>query len=160
MSTTLDDLYERDFYAWTKHQAAALRKLGRERWKGPLDIDHLAEEVADLGKSERDAVRSQIRRVIEHLLKLRHSPAEGPRAGWKRSVIHARATIGDKMSESLKRDIRARLPRLFEEASAAARESLISHGEHRAADSLPATCPFKLADILRDGWYPEPEQRG
>lgn len=71
-------LYEEDFYAWTKNQAAALRRLAAQRWNGPLDLANLAEEVEDLGKTERNAVRSRLRRIIEHGLKLEHSPAPEP----------------------------------------------------------------------------------
>jgi hypothetical protein len=58
-----------------------------------LDLEHLAEEVADLGHSERDAVRSQVRRVIEHLLKLEYSPATEPRDGWKDIVADVRSGV-------------------------------------------------------------------
>jgi DNA-binding PucR family transcriptional regulator len=63
-------LYDKDFYAWTRAQADALRRLASERWNGPLDLEHLAEEVEDLGRSELSTVRSQLERVLEHLLKL------------------------------------------------------------------------------------------
>lgn len=73
-----DDLYERDFYAWTRAQVRALEKLAATRPNLELDLPHLIEEVRDLGKSERDAVRSQLRRILVHLLKLRHSRARAP----------------------------------------------------------------------------------
>ena len=66
--------YEDDFYAWTQHQAEVLRTMPVS--DNRFDREHVAEEIEDLGKSERDAVRSQIRRIIEHLLKLAYSPAE------------------------------------------------------------------------------------
>ena len=40
--------YDRDFYAWTLVQAEALRA---KDWH-TLDIEHLAEEIEDLGKSD------------------------------------------------------------------------------------------------------------
>ena len=61
--------YEDDFYAWTQHQAEVLRTMSVS--DNRFDREHVAEEIEDLGKSERDAVRSQIRRIIEHLLKAR-----------------------------------------------------------------------------------------
>ena len=76
-------LYETDYCAWTRQQAADLRKLAKRRTNTPIDAAHLAEEVEDLGRSERDAVRSQVRRIIEHLLKLEFSPAAEPRAEWE-----------------------------------------------------------------------------
>ena len=72
--------YDDDFYAWTQHQAEVLRSMAVA--DNRFDREHVAEEIEDLGKSERDAVRSQIRRIIEHLLKLGYSPAEQPRLGW------------------------------------------------------------------------------
>ncbi|WP_199244169.1 DUF29 domain-containing protein [Caedibacter taeniospiralis] len=41
-------LYEKDFYAWTMQTVKALR----ERAFDNLDIDHLAEEVESMGKSD------------------------------------------------------------------------------------------------------------
>jgi len=46
MATTRPDhLYRSDYYAWTRDQADALRRLAAERWNGPLDLANLAEEV-------------------------------------------------------------------------------------------------------------------
>jgi hypothetical protein len=55
--------YDTDCYAWA--QAQALRE---KEWTA-LDIEHLAEEVEDLRKTERRAVRSQLRLILSHLLK-------------------------------------------------------------------------------------------
>src|ERR1700716_491843 len=81
--------YEEDFYAWTQYQAKVLRTL-RTR-DNRFDREHVAEEIEDWSKSERDAVESEITSVIEHLLKLAHSPAERPRYGfgWGRSPMRA-----------------------------------------------------------------------
>jgi Domain of unknown function DUF29 len=51
--------YEDDFYAWTQHQAEVLRSMPAP--DNRFDREHVAEEIEDFGKSERDAVRSQIR---------------------------------------------------------------------------------------------------
>lgn len=53
MGTRAQRLYKEDFYAWTRDQAAALRRLADQRWNGPLDVLHLAEEVEDLGSEQR-----------------------------------------------------------------------------------------------------------
>ena len=50
MATRREELYEEDFYAWTQDQAASLRRLEAERWNGPLDLAHLAEEVEVWGR--------------------------------------------------------------------------------------------------------------
>src|SRR5437868_15435922 len=72
-----------------------------------FDRDHVAEEIEGLGKSERDAVESQIIRILEHFLKLAHSPADRPRYGWMRSIAEARTSIRKKMSPTLRREAEA-----------------------------------------------------
>jgi hypothetical protein len=79
-------LYDEDFYAWSRQQAALLRD-GRF---AELDLGHLIEEVDDLGGALKRSVRSRIGTIIEHLLKLEHSPAQDPRGGWYDTVITQR----------------------------------------------------------------------
>jgi Domain of unknown function DUF29 len=77
MSKVLErELYEADFFAWTQLQSKELRRFARTRPNLPLDLPHLAEEIADLGKEQRHALRSWTVRILEHLLLLEHSPAE------------------------------------------------------------------------------------
>jgi hypothetical protein len=52
----LSKLYEQDYYAWTEQQAALLR-AGRFT---ELDLAHLIEEVEDMGRSQRQAVKSAL----------------------------------------------------------------------------------------------------
>jgi Domain of unknown function DUF29 len=154
MATGIPELYDKDFYVWTQRQAAALRRLAETRPNVDLDFPHLIEEVEDLGTSQRDAVRSQMRRIIEHGLKLEYSRAVDPRGGWYGSIIDARAEIDDKLSPSLRRDLDEQLPRLWMQARTKADNGLRRFGEPDAADLLPADCPYALDDLLTDGWYP------
>ena len=146
--------YEDDFFAWTQHQAMVLRSMAVA--DNRFDRENVAEEIEDLGRSQRDAVRSHIRRIIEHLLKLAYSPAQQPRFDWMASIIEARSTLGDKISLTLRRDAEAILPNLYEDGRERAEVALRSHGEIQSADDLPAECPYTLEEILRRGWYPEP----
>ena len=96
--TTMQDgpLYEDDFYAWTQHQAMVLRTMAVA--DNGFDRENVAEEIEALGRSERDVMRSQIRRIIEHLLKLAHSPAPEPRYDWMASIAEARDKVEDQIS--------------------------------------------------------------
>jgi len=141
------DLYESDFYAWTRAQADALRRLAQQRRNLSIDAARLAEEVDDLGQQQRHAVRSQVRLIIEHRLKLELSPASEPRAGWERTVLLARAALGDRLTPSLERDLEANLERLYRQAATLARQSLEARGELDAAAAIPKTCPYTLPDI-------------
>ena len=143
-------LYEQDFYAWAKAQADLLR-AGRY---ADLDLEHLIEEVDDLGESLRRSVRSRIRTLIEHLLKLEHSPARDPRSGWYDTVIAQRSDLLDEFTATIRREIEPTLPDLYDRARQNAAASLGKHGESAAADALPATCPYTLDQITGD-WLPQ-----
>src|SRR5215469_242920 len=146
--------YEDDFYAWTQHQAEVVRTMPVA--DNRFDREHVAEEIEDLGKSERDAVRSQIRRIIEHFLKLAYSPAQAPRVGWMETIDEARETLSDKLTETLRREVEANFEKLYAEGRRRAARGLRRHGEPDAADTLPQTCPYALDDVGRDDWYPDP----
>jgi hypothetical protein len=117
-------LYEEDVVAWTKQQAQALRAATRGGTNQPLDWEHLAEEVEDLGKSVRRELRPQLARILHHLLKLEHSPAVDPRRGWKSSIRQARLDIAKLLRENsslrpeLARPAREELPDAIALASA------------------------------------------
>jgi RNase P protein component len=146
--------YDDDFYAWTQYQAEVLRSMPTT--DNRFDRKHVAEEIEDLGKSERDAVRSQVRRILEHLLKLAHSSAKDPRSDWVVSVASARAELDDKLTATLRQDLEAELPRLYRRARKIAGLALASHGESNVAAAFPSTCPYSIDQILDDDWYPEP----
>jgi Domain of unknown function DUF29 len=143
------DLYEQDFYAWASEQARLLR-AGRY---DELDLEHLIEEIEDLGGSLYRSVRSRIRTIIEHLLKLEHSPAAEPRGLWRDTIHAQRADLEDDLTASLRRRLESELPRQYARARAAAVRSLRRYGETAAADALPETCPYTLDQIVGD-WLP------
>jgi hypothetical protein len=155
MAMRAERLYKKDFYAWTRDQAAALRRLADERWNGPLDLMHLAEEVEDLGSEQRWAVESQLERIIEHLLKLEHSPSREPRRQWMISVIDARGDIARRITAAIKREVAPALADRFRRARRKAELALLDHREAEAAVALPDACPYALDDLLADEWWPE-----
>lgn len=77
--------YEHDFSAWLQQQAEALRA---KDWPA-LDVDNLIEELATLGRRERNALWSHPRMLLMHLLKWRYQP-ERRTWSWRGSVpVHA-----------------------------------------------------------------------
>ena len=76
------ELYEEDLYAWSEVQADLLRR----RRFAELDLEHVVEEIEDVGGSLYREVRSRIRTIMEHFLKLEHSATTEPRAGWERTI--------------------------------------------------------------------------
>ena len=154
MATRVERLYKDDFYAWTRDQAAALRRLADEHWNGPLDLLHLAEEVEGLGSEQQWAVESQLERVIEHLLKLEHSPSREPRRQWMISVVDARGEIERRMTVTIRREVESALPDRYRRARRKAELTLLDLGEAGAARALPDACPYAFDDLLADEWWP------
>jgi len=146
---TRKNLYQDDFYVWTRRQAECLRA----RRYDELDLENLVEEVAELGDTLKKSARSRARTIMEHLLKLQHSPAVGPRAGWRDTIRTQRDDLLDDLTPTLRRELEQELDELYARARKRAAGSLRDHGEPAAADALPATCPYNLDQIAND-WLP------
>ena len=142
------DLYDEDFYVWAGSQAQLLRE-GRY---DELDMEHLIEEVEDLGGALKRSVRSRARTIMEHLLKLEHSPARDPRLSWRETIRTQRSELLGDLTPSLQRTLADELSDLYDRARHDAEASLRDHGEH-AADALPNTCPYTPDQITGD-WLP------
>lgn len=155
MSARIDELFDTDYYAWTQAQVAALRRMDEARVNTELDLAHLLEEVESLGKSELRAVRSQIRRILEHLLKLEYSRAPEPRGLWRQSVIDGRHQLAERLTASLRDTIQADLEGLYTQAREKTADSLSFHREGDQAARLPATCPYSITEIGQVGWFPQ-----
>ena len=149
VKATAKDLYDEDFYVWTRTQA----KLLRAKRFDELDLANLTEEIEDLGGALERAVRSRVRLVIEHLFKLQHSSAKDPRLGWRATVRVQRSELLNDLTPSLRRHLADNLSDLYARARHDAEGSMRDHGEQDAADALPATCPYTLDQITGD-WLP------
>ena len=144
--------YEVDSCAWTQYQTEVLRSMPAPDDR--FDREHVAEEIEDLGKSERDAVRSQIRRIIGHFLELACSPGEDPHLDWIATIIEARQSLSDKFTSTLRDDAEVTLDKLYADGRKRAAVGLRRHGEDAATEQLPTVCPWSLDEICREDWYP------
>jgi hypothetical protein len=142
-------LYDQDFYAWAQRNAALLR-AGRV---AEADCEHLAEEIEDLGKAQRHALRSHLRQLIAHLLKLDYSPAEQPRRGWFEEVQNARAEIADRLADSpsLTPQVDSILAEVWPRARRQACNALLAFGERV---HIPEACPYSSEQALDDSFFP------
>ncbi|MDQ2101391.1 DUF29 domain-containing protein [Azospirillum isscasi] len=144
--------YDDDFYAWTQEQARLLREAARERLNTPIDWDHVAEEIEDMGRNDRRAISSHLAHVIEHLLKLEFSPASDPRSGWRKSVREQRAAAVDALADSPSLKGHVDLPLAFHRGRGLAIDGL---GQDRVDErDLPSDCPYALEHLLDEGWWP------
>lgn len=78
-------LYDRDFVAWTRDQADALRR----RSTNELDWENLVEEVESLGRQQQNELRSHLVVLLTHLLKWRSQPERRSRS-WTFTILEQR----------------------------------------------------------------------
>jgi Domain of unknown function DUF29 len=155
--TTHADLYDRDFYAWTQTQAALLRKGAVQ----DLDLEHLLEEMEDMGHSQRDALASHLLVLLTHLLKLaiaaRERPADLARAGrgWRTTCRTQRRLLAKRLRRNP--SLRPTVPEECAEAYVIARDEAATALDV-AEDVVPVKCPWTPEQILDEDFWPEGEE--
>ncbi len=80
--------YDSDIVAWAREQAALLRAGNFSA----LDIEHIADEVEDVGRSEKRELGRRVAVLLTHLLKWRHQGALRSRS-WERTIREQRRAI-------------------------------------------------------------------
>lgn len=141
------NLHETDFHAWASEQVALLRS-------GDLmaaDIEHIAEEIEDMGRGTRRELENRLKQLLLHLLKWRFQ-AERRGSSWQASIRIQRVEIRRHVSRnpSLKADIPETLADAYEVARIAAT------GETGLEEStFPTTSPWSFEQVMDDGFWPE-----
>jgi len=140
------ELYDRDFAEWTRHNAELLRS-GRA---SEADLEHIAEEIEDMGKRERRSLHTRCVRLIEHLLKWQYQP-ERRGSSWTRTIVLQRRGIRRLLDENP-----SFLPALAEIVAEAYDDAaaVMSAVTKRPRNELPASCPFTLEQVLSEGYLP------
>ena len=146
-------LYDDDFYAWTQEQAALLRHLPAV--SNRLDVELIAEEIEDLGRSELQTVQSLCEHIIEHLLKLEYAGFTEPARHWRPEVVEWRLQLERKQTRSIiaKLDLAGR----YRPALRLLRD--LERDVPGLMALLPAECPYTVDQIISAGdedWFPAP----
>ena len=139
-SAQASSAYDEDFFSWTQDQAAALRRAGEH---GDLDIEHLAEEIEDLGKRDLREVTSFVRLVFLHLMKIAANPEAQSVPHWRSETRAFARSAADAFSPGMRRLID--VPKFWAEALQALAEDARDLG---LAPPRPRPCPFELGDLL------------
>jgi hypothetical protein len=139
-------LYDRDIIAWANEQARLLR-LGR---LDMLDIEHIAEEIEDVGKSEQRELASRMAVLIAHLIKWSYQP-ERRGSSWQQTIRVQRRAISlrIKRTPSLK-------PMLHdaEWQEEIWSDAVVAAIEETGLEELPQTCPWTMEQVLDTNWLP------
>ena len=138
--------YDEDFYAWSQHQAAVLRELAARRdLPNDLDVEHVAEEIEDVGNAELNSVRSFLRNMLAHMIKVASSSSAEPGNHWFEEIIRFRLDAVARYSRSMRQNIDVQ--EIWELAIQQAQAGLRPHGE-QLAPHIPQRCPFGLDELL------------
>lgn len=146
-ATELSELYEKDVYAWALKNAALLR----QRRFDEIDVDHIAEEIESVGKSERQALESHLIVLLSHLLKWQYQPERRSRS-WELTIREQRRRVERVFGKNP--GLKAVLDETLDEAYDTAR--LVASRETGLSDALfPEVCPWGFGDILNSDFWPD-----
>jgi hypothetical protein len=139
--------YEEDVAAWAAEQASLLR-AGR---LDELDLQHLAEEIEDVGKSEQRELASRMVGLLVHLLKWQRQPGRRG-ASWRITIRNQRRGIARRLKETP--SLRVKLAEadwwtgVWEDATARA-------AEETGLSDFPETCPWDTTEVRDEHWLPD-----
>jgi hypothetical protein len=139
--------YDDDYFAWTQEQA----RLLRSGQFSDLDVENVAEEMEDMGRSVRRELRNRLAVLTMHLLKWQYQP--GYRSpSWSATIREQRQQIGELLDESpsLKRAPTQDLKTIYR---LAVTKAIGDTGLPEA--TFPAECPFTPDQILAEEFLPE-----
>jgi len=139
--------YEEDVVAWASHQAKLIR-AGRF---AELDIEHVAEEIEDVGKSEQRELTSRMAVLIGHLLKWRFQP-ERRGASWEKTIKAQRKDLAYVLDESPSLRTKLAEPRWIDLVWTKGVALAVSD---TGLDCFPDECIWSMTDeILNLSWLP------
>jgi hypothetical protein len=140
-------LYERDFNLWVEEQVALLKAGALER----LDVANLMEEIADMARSQRRAIRSDLVVLLTHLLKWQYQ-SNHRSTGWAGAIVEHRRCIWEEIEDS---PSLARYPgEVFERSYRAAREQAAAE-TGLSLSRFPETSPYTVEQALAPGFLPD-----
>jgi hypothetical protein len=140
-------LYDLDFHAWANEQAALLRagKLSE------ADIEHIAEEIESIGKSEKRELISRLTVLLAPMLKWSYQP--DPRGkSWRLTMEEQRDERETHLVDN------PRLKSTIEDSVVVAYRRAIL-GAVRETDMdrsvFPTVCPWSFEQMMDPTFYPE-----
>ena len=145
-----ESLYNLDYNLWVLSTVEALK--GKQF--SSLDLEHLIEEVLDLSRRDKKKLKSLLRKLIEHLLKLAYWDAERERniGHWQGEIRTFRKQIKKELRDSP--SLKNYCHEIFEECYQDARE-IVRDKSQLPIEHFPQVPIAKLEQILDLEWFPE-----
>jgi hypothetical protein len=149
-------LYDQDLQLWLEQTIEQLQNHELES----LDIEHLIEELVDLGRSQKNALRADLTILLAHLLKFKvqHDAPDTMKASWYSSILEHRQRVLNNLADSP--SLKNFLPEALVKAYADGRKLALKEGKLAklgvripAEGECPLICPFSLDQILDEDFY-------
>ena len=137
--------HETDFYAWTNEQVQLL-KTGQ---LNQIDWQNIAEEIEDMGRSEKRQLESRLEILIMHLLKWQFQPNLRSRS-WQLTIKEQRLRL-----EKILQKNPSLQPTLTEAIEDVYPLATLSAERETGLSLFPETCPYTLIEILSPEFLPE-----
>jgi Domain of unknown function DUF29 len=147
MTQALSTLYEADFVQWTDRTAQLLRR----RQFHELDLENIIEEIEDLGRRERQALYSNLKIILIHLLKWQFQPSKRSNS-WRATLREHRQRIQLQLKDSS--SLKPYLSQSLDDCYANARD-LATDETGLPLNSFPEICPYSVAFILDPSFLPD-----
>ncbi len=138
--------YNQDVVAWANEQACLIRTGQFDQ----LDIEHIADEVEDVGRSEKRELASRMAVLLAHLLKWQFQPTHRG-TSWERTLREQRKQVLRKLRETP--SLSCLLDDLEWSEGVWGDAVTLAIGE-TGLDAFPEACPWNFADLLADNWLP------
>ena len=132
--------YSEDYAGWIEDTACAIEE-GRF---SQIDRTALADEIRDLGKTERRELRSALEVLIMHMLKARYQPDKQTRS-WGLTMRVQRNHIAEFLEQSP--SLRRELPKFIKNAYTNARLKAADE-TGLELDAFPEPCEWAVTDVL------------
>jgi hypothetical protein len=137
---TAKTAYEADYYTWANEQVELLKSGKLDE----IDAHNIAEELADMGRSEFRALESAIRTLVMHILKWDRQPEHRTRS-WIFSIREQRRRIERILSDNP--GLRPRRSEAVVRAYPSARD-WASNETSLDENEFPEDCPYDWDDLL------------
>lgn len=144
--TSQKQLYETDFVQWIETTAQQLR----DQNYAAVDWANLIDEIEDMSRRERKALKSNLIVVLLHLLKWQFQPEQ--RSGsWRSSLREHRRRINDDLNDSP--SLVPYVQTVFAECYLNAREQAADE-TGLSLQTLPESCPYTIEQIIDPAYLP------
>ncbi len=143
------ELYQADYHLWIVETVKQLQNQNLEE----VDWENLIEEISDLARRDKKKLKSLLRSLLEHLLKLGYWESEFERnqAHWRAEIRNFRKQIKDELEDSP--SLKPYLDEIIGECYQDARE-IVSDRSNIPLDNFPEEPIVNLEQVLDENWLP------